>query len=165
MYRHIQNFILLFASNVENLMAFVLRHIINDWVLDYSEWILGILYLYLVVKNLVWFIKPLQDREEYTELVAWCEDKVDDCKDKMKWFVDKIFPWRFPLWRKKEEGADNGNGNGNGSPGSKWSKAVKGTAAAIRIKNGAKDKESDDSRRKQNQTKTPSVTFDSFKSE
>eukprot|EP00578_Thalassiosira_sp_NH16_P027767 CAMPEP_0181102506 /NCGR_PEP_ID=MMETSP1071-20121207/14357_1 /TAXON_ID=35127 /ORGANISM="Thalassiosira sp., Strain NH16" /LENGTH=461 /DNA_ID=CAMNT_0023185495 /DNA_START=239 /DNA_END=1621 /DNA_ORIENTATION=+ len=90
---HLFNFFLLFASNVENLLAFMLRNIINEKVIEYTESLFGIMYLYFVLKNLLWFIKPLQDREEYALLWVWFEDKVELYEEKCTWLVEKVFPW------------------------------------------------------------------------
>jgi len=79
---HLKNFALLFLSNVENLLAFLLRNYINIRVLEFAEWGLGMLYLYMVVNNSLWFLKPLKQREEYTVWMAWLEDHVETFKDK-----------------------------------------------------------------------------------
>lgn len=96
--RHLFNFVLLFASNVENLVAFVLRDILNVNFLEYMEIILACLYLYFVVKNLVWFIKPLKERKEFDLFVVWFEDRLEMCEEKWEWFVSKI-----SFWRKKDD--------------------------------------------------------------
>lgn len=89
---HLYNFFLLFASNVENLMAFLLLGIVNEKVLQYTEALLGILYLYAVVKNLIWFIKPLKEREENMLLKVWLEDKIDWVKEKIMRLPRKVIP-------------------------------------------------------------------------
>ena len=99
--RHLQNFVLLFASNVENLLAFMFRYIMNESLLHYTECLLGMLYLHLVVKNLLWFISPLKDRDEYTNLEMWFEDKVDYVKERLKPIETKIRKW-VPGLKKKE---------------------------------------------------------------
>ena len=58
-------------------MAFMLRNMTDKKVMEFSEILLAILYLYLVVGNLLWFITPLYEREEYTRLVVWFEDTAD----------------------------------------------------------------------------------------
>lgn len=40
------------------------------------ETILAGLYLYYVIKNLFWFIQPLKDREDYTLLLDWFEERM-----------------------------------------------------------------------------------------
>jgi len=85
--RHLQNFFLLFASNIENLIFFVIRDVINDIWIDRIEFLLGIVYLYFVFQNLLWFISPLKQREEYESLVMYVEDfKAEFCD----WF-DRVF--------------------------------------------------------------------------
>jgi len=84
---HLQNFFLLFASNIENLIFFVIRDVINDIWIDRIEFLLGIVYLYFVFQNLLWFISPLKQREEYESLVMYVEDfKAEFCD----WF-DRVF--------------------------------------------------------------------------
>ena len=102
--RHLFNFVLLFASNVENLVAFVLRDILNVNFLEYMEIILACLYLYFVVKNLVWFIKPLKERKEFDLFVVWFEDRLEMCEEKWDWFVSKISFWRKKDDKKEDDG-------------------------------------------------------------
>lgn len=85
--RHLQNFFLLFASNIENLIFFVIRDVINDIWIDRIEALLGIVYLYFVFQNLLWFISPLKQREEYESLVMYVEDFKAEFYD---WF-DRVF--------------------------------------------------------------------------
>lgn len=54
--RHLFNFFLLFASNVENLIAYIFRDIVGERIMHHIEVLLGILYLYFVMHNLFWFI-------------------------------------------------------------------------------------------------------------
>mmetsp|Transcript_41915 Transcript_41915/g.76637 ORF Transcript_41915/g.76637 Transcript_41915/m.76637 type:complete len:528 (+) Transcript_41915:65-1648(+) len=129
---HLHNFFLLFASNVENLMAFMLRSIINETVLTNVESLLGILYLYFVIKNLIWFIKPLQDREEYTLLLVWLEDRSELYKEKLEWVVGKVLPWRKKPKKEEEEGSPTNK---------KWGTAV---GAVVRMKNGITKKNSNE---------------------
>lgn len=115
---HLLNFTLLFASNVENLIAFVLRNAINDKVIEITEILLGILYLWLVVKNLIWFIQPLKERDEYASMMIWYENKLDS--------YDKVFKsWR----RNKPEGEKNENTENEKKPRS-WGKAIQTVATA-----------------------------------
>lgn len=99
-HRHLQNFVLLFASNVENLMAYIFSNIMNQRLLHWIEVLLGVIYLVFVVNNLLWFVNPLKEREEYELLLEWGEDKLDDMKN---WCIearDSILPWR-----RNEEGS------------------------------------------------------------
>ena len=62
-------------------------------------------YLYFVVHNLIWFISPLKDRDEFSLIVVWFEDTVDRYAEKWERFVNKVkrskvLPWN---WGKKEE--------------------------------------------------------------
>ncbi|KAL7550707.1 hypothetical protein ACHAWF_013945 [Thalassiosira exigua] len=75
---HLHNFFLLFASSVENLVAFVVRYLVKETVMRYTEALLGVLYLIFVIRNFIWFIDPLKDREEYTDLLMWFEDKYEE---------------------------------------------------------------------------------------
>ena len=83
-HRHLQNFVLLFASNVENLMAYILSNIMNQRLLHWIEVLLGVIYLVFVVNNLLWYVNSLKEREEYELLLEWGEDK--------------LLPW----WRNEE---------------------------------------------------------------
>mmetsp|Transcript_11065 Transcript_11065/g.17900 ORF Transcript_11065/g.17900 Transcript_11065/m.17900 type:complete len:139 (+) Transcript_11065:509-925(+) len=87
--RHLKNFFLLFVSNVENLLAFMFRNIINKAALEYAESILGIVYLYLVIKNLLWFIQPLYERDEYANSFIWLENRKKLYKEKFRWVAGK----------------------------------------------------------------------------
>ena len=86
-------------------MAYMLRGIINKKVMNSAESLLGMLYLYFVITNLIWFIKPLKDREEYTLLLVWLEDRSELYKEKLEWVVGKVLPWRKRPEPKKEEGS------------------------------------------------------------
>lgn len=108
-HRHLFNFVLLFISNVENLLAFMLRDAINETVIEYTEYLLAVAYLYFVVRNFLWFIKPLKNREEWEEVLMWFEDKVDDYKDIWKSLVKKALFWRK---KKKPEPTKAENKNG-----------------------------------------------------
>jgi len=62
-------------------------------------------YLYFVVHNLIWFISPLKDRDEFSLIVVWFEDTVDRYAEKWERFANKVkrskvLPWN---WGKKEE--------------------------------------------------------------
>ncbi|KAL3793366.1 hypothetical protein ACHAWO_002567 [Cyclotella atomus] len=71
---HLINFVLLFASNVENLIFFLLHGWVNETVLYYSEVTLACLYLYFVIKVFLWFIAPLKTRDEWEILLDSIED-------------------------------------------------------------------------------------------
>mmetsp|Transcript_13019 Transcript_13019/g.28110 ORF Transcript_13019/g.28110 Transcript_13019/m.28110 type:complete len:517 (-) Transcript_13019:193-1743(-) len=86
---HLYNFCLLFASNIENLLAFMFRNIINKAALEYAESILGIVYLYFVIKNLLWFIQPLYERDEYANSFIWLENRKKLYKEKFRWVAGK----------------------------------------------------------------------------
>mmetsp|Transcript_12406 Transcript_12406/g.26914 ORF Transcript_12406/g.26914 Transcript_12406/m.26914 type:complete len:557 (-) Transcript_12406:216-1886(-) len=145
---HLFNFFLLFASNVENLMAFVLRNIVDDKVIEWTEIFLGILYLCFVVKNLIWFIKPLKDREEYSSLVLWFEEKLDPYREKWQWIVDKV----FRSWRRKPAKKNNPE---NRKITRSWGRAVQ---SVIRMKNGSQVNKSNEPQQQQPPRKT-SVGF------
>jgi len=120
---HLNNFLLLFLSNVENLIAYLLHSIVNKRILQNSESLLGILYLGFVVKNLVWFVAPLKEREEYDLLLVWLEDKWD-------WMKDALIPWR----KKGGEISSSSSSSKSKSRGSrKWGTAL---GAMVRLKKG-----------------------------
>ena len=96
----------------------MLRTTINGKVMDYMESLFGIIYLYFVLKNLLWFIKPLQDREEYALLWAWFEDKAEWYEEKFQWVVDKMSPWRRKKVVEKEEESSPSRGRKS------WGRAV-----------------------------------------
>lgn len=76
MKRNLVNFALLFVSNVENLLAYMVQGYIGDSFLHFIEVILGILYLAAVLYNLFWFLTPLSDREEYDALRKGTEERL-----------------------------------------------------------------------------------------
>ena len=122
-YRHLYNFFLLFASNVENFVAFLLRSFVSGKLITTLESILAVVYLYAVIRNLIWFIQPLTERDEYTSLVDWIEDELEvyvefiqKVVDKGKFFVDKVC-----IWRKKKTRDGNNNPNSHEMSGSKRS--------------------------------------------
>jgi hypothetical protein len=79
-HRHLINFVLLFASNVENFIFFTLHGWVNETVLYYSEVILAYLYLYFVIKVFLWFIEPLKTRDEWEILLESIEESLDSLK-------------------------------------------------------------------------------------
>lgn len=81
MKRNLYNFALLFVSNVENLLAYMVQGYIGDSFLHFIEVILGILYLAAVLYNLFWFLKPLSDREEYDALSKGIEERLGNAID------------------------------------------------------------------------------------
>ena len=100
-FRHAHNFLLLFASNVENLVACMLRKYIDSRADDLIESLLAILYIYFVAKNLLWFIEPLKERDDYALLLTWYEDRAEFCSDKLHCFISKIRPWTKKFEDKK----------------------------------------------------------------
>jgi len=94
--RHLQNFVLLFASNVENLLAHMLHTILPEHIVKIMENLLAIVYLYLVIQNFIWFVKPLKDRDDFPHLKLWMESRLD--------------AWKEPWWKK---GGSVGAGGGN----------------------------------------------------
>ena len=94
--RHLTNFVLLFLSNVENLVAYLMRNVMNDTFIYYAEVLLGVVYLYLVVKNLTWFISPLKERDEYIALVIWYTGIARKYRRKCDLLVGKLLGWRKP---------------------------------------------------------------------
>lgn len=75
--RNLYNFSLLFASNVENLIAFMLQGYMNERLLYYMECFAGIMYLFAVLSNLYWFLTPLADRDEFESMIDLIEAGVD----------------------------------------------------------------------------------------
>ena len=73
-HRHLINFVLLFASNVENFVFFMLHGWLDESLLFYSEVLLACLYLYLVIKTFLWFIKPISKRDEWEILIDEIQD-------------------------------------------------------------------------------------------
>mmetsp|Transcript_2056 Transcript_2056/g.3520 ORF Transcript_2056/g.3520 Transcript_2056/m.3520 type:complete len:533 (+) Transcript_2056:129-1727(+) len=78
---NLYNFSLLFASNVENLLACMVQGLIGEGLLHFIEVCLGMVYLAAVLYNLYWFLKPLADREEFDALSRWIEVRVDHAVD------------------------------------------------------------------------------------
>ncbi|KAK1740381.1 hypothetical protein QTG54_009331 [Skeletonema marinoi] len=78
---NLYNFSLLFASNVENLLAFMVQGYISEGLLHFIEVCLGMVYLAAVLFNLYWFLKPLADREEFDAMSRWIEKRVDHVVD------------------------------------------------------------------------------------
>ena len=105
-YRHLYNFFLLFISNVENLLAFVLRDIIGATLMHRIEEILGILYLYLVISNLLWFLSPLKTREEYSSFISYAESCKKECIAKCNKMVSLLSFGLLPskIMKMKESG-------------------------------------------------------------
>jgi hypothetical protein len=81
MKRNLYNFSLLFASNMENLVAFMVQGYIHESLLHFIEVCLGMVYLFAVLYNLYWFLKPLADREEFDAMSRWTERRVDRVVD------------------------------------------------------------------------------------
>ena len=81
MKRNLYNFSLLFASNVENLLAFMVQGLISEGLLHFIEVCLGMVYLAAVLYNLYWFLTPLAEREEFDAMSRWIEDRVDHVVD------------------------------------------------------------------------------------
>jgi len=86
---NLYNFSLLFASNVENLLAFMVQGFISEGLLHLIEVCLGMVYLAAVLYNLYWFLTPLADREEFDALSRWIEKRVDNVVD----IAMKPFHW------------------------------------------------------------------------
>ena len=128
--RHLYNFFLLFASNVENLIAFMLGNFIPKKIMHPMESFLGVLYLYFVVKNLLWFIKPLSERKEYSLLLNWMECKVEE-------FMSKC--WDSTSWLNLARRSQNNAKSSSSTTGEERSKIgvmKKGVLAATRFKKG-----------------------------
>ncbi len=87
--RNLYNFSLLFASNVENLVAFMVQGYISEGLLHFIEVCLGMVYLAAVLYNLYWFLTPLADREEFDAMSRWIEKRVDYVVD----IAMKPFHW------------------------------------------------------------------------
>jgi hypothetical protein len=56
---------------------------------NFLESLLAIVYLFYVAKNLLWFIEPLKEREEYALLLTWYDAKADHLHQ----FISSIRPW------------------------------------------------------------------------
>lgn len=124
----------------------MLRNTINATIIEYTESLLGILYLLAVVKNLIWFIKPLKDREEYSLLITWFDDKKEHLQEQCIWVAGKVFPW-WRRWRPKKEKPKNEEPKNEGrraSISNFWGKAVQ---AVIRMINGVGENETSTDRR------------------
>lgn len=129
--RNLYNFSLLFASNVENLLAFMLQGLINERMLYLIEVFLGMVYLFAVLSNLYWFLTPLADREEFDAMTKWIDVRVD----RAVYTVIKPFSWvkrKYHAMKVKagfqvKESEDH-NVNGNG-------KLKGGVMAAMRMQN------------------------------
>ncbi len=71
---------------------------INDIWIDRIEALLGIVYLYFVFQNLVWFLSPLKQREEYESLIMYVEDFKIEFYD----WCDRVFDTvTFGLFQEK----------------------------------------------------------------
>ena len=82
---------------MENLAVFCLRNYINIKVMEFTETLLGILYLVAVVRNLLWFLQPIKQREEFAVLQMVWKDWVDVFRDRVSWLVGRgTPPWRRP---------------------------------------------------------------------
>ena len=72
---HLYNFSLLFASNVENVAAELVRDVTGETLLWKIEVVLAAVYVFLVVKKALWFIEPLWLRGDGI-LRKWMELKL-----------------------------------------------------------------------------------------
>ncbi|EJK68930.1 hypothetical protein THAOC_09857 [Thalassiosira oceanica] len=156
---HLFNFTLLFASNVENLVAYLLRNTFNAYVLYYIELILGLSYTYLVVQNLLWFVKPLTEREEFDLLISYVEDKIDEFRQKAFWCVEKLTPSFVKRRRERrlaEEKARRESLFTNGFNVARAASKLKGGLKSSGIKGGGKLK---------SKGKTRGILFRSFLAE
>lgn len=77
-------------------MAHMLHTILPENVVKIVENLLAIGYLYLVIQNFIWFVKPLKDRDDFPHLKLWMEARLD--------------AWKEPWWKK---GGSVGAGGGN----------------------------------------------------
>ena len=59
--------------------------IVSEHVLKIMENVLAIVYLYMVVQNLIWFIKPLKDRDDFMHLQSWFDSRLDSMKASLNW--------------------------------------------------------------------------------
>jgi hypothetical protein len=133
--RNLYNFSLLFASNVENLLAFMVQGYISEGLLHFIEICLGMVYLAAVLFNLYWFLKPLADREEFDAMSRWIEKRVDHVVDvAMKPFLGvKRSYYRLKLKIGFSE-VEPTSSTSSPSATAKWRK---GALAAIFARNGA----------------------------
>jgi hypothetical protein len=126
MKRNLYNFSLLFASNMENLIAFMVQGFISERTLHFIEVFLGMVYLSAVLSNLFWFLKPLADRDEFDALSKWIEKRVDRVVDAA------MKPFR---WVKTKAGfAKPKTSSTNVSKGNVMKRTV---MSALRMKSGA----------------------------
>jgi len=141
---NLYNFSLLFASNMENLVAFMVQGYISEVLLHLIEVCLGMVYLAAVLYNLYWFLTPLADREEFDALSRWIENRVDHVVD----IAMKPFHW---LKRKAglEKAQPTSSSTSNGIE--KWRRG-RGRMAAMFTTSGkaskGEEKSTDNGRRK-----------------
>ena len=79
-------------------------------VVKNMEKILAIVYLYLVVQNLLWFIKPLKERDDYLHLQLWFEELVETCRKVVVGMIRGLWRWKMM--------GDDGNRSRDGSSNS-----------------------------------------------
>ena len=117
----------------------MLRGIFNERLLEYTEAFLGMLYLFGVIRNLIWFIKPLAEREEFNLVIIWFEEMGDLCKEKVQGAVRMACFWR--RWTSRKPSEEEGKiGN--------WKKAIGGTRTAVRWTKSIISKDEDTQKRK-----------------
>jgi len=89
-------------------------------------------YLYFVVHNLIWFILPLKDRDEFSLFVVWFEDTVDRYAEKWERFVNKVKRSKVLPWNWGKEETPPPPERDSNSPGPQAGFGV--TKAAVRFK-------------------------------
>ena len=109
----------------------MLQSFINERVLHLIEVFLGMVYLFAVLSNLYWFLKPLADREEFDAMTKWIDVRVDRAVDTaikpFSWVKRKYLAMKVKAGFKAKESEDR-NVNGSG-------KLKRGVMAAMRMQN------------------------------
>ncbi len=90
--------------------------ILNEYgVVKTMENILAIVYLYLVVCNLIWFVKPLKERDDFLHLETWFEERVDACQKGVVGMI--LCPWRWKMGGgSRNSSGSSGDGGSNNNP-------------------------------------------------
>ena len=78
---------------------------VKEKYLLFTEALLGMVYLYYVVNNLKWFLKPLKHREDHRLLLDWFKDKKEDLEDRAKGAARKVCPWLWGAQRDRHKRA------------------------------------------------------------
>jgi hypothetical protein len=88
---------------------------------------LAIVYLYLVVQNLLWFVKPLKERDDYLHLQLWFEELVETCRKVVVGMIRGLWRWKMM--------GDDGNRSSDGSSNSPTLGEYGGGGGAVHVQN------------------------------